>query len=297
MMVTEKSFVARAIDGGSLVLRERVRRLALLALSRCGWKIKGFVGVVWPGGAGLVWWPIWAGLGPLGGLGGLWARVGRGGWMGLGWLSGIGYFWDGLSSLAWMGLLRGGFLGLHKECSMGCTHSTYVVHGASIGWFCCCGLGLMMHGSRLNQQSTCLGGWVVAPSFASLLQRGFTDIGGFLLLICYGWAILLLLCFGYLPWRLWALLFRWGSVALFVGLAFVRKNMERLLKDKHHHHPCWFIVVFPVMIELAQSTGLDVLTEELKVALLDVGWGLMGEVSVLLGVWLGRVRQLLGWVV
>ncbi|KAL6992615.1 geranyllinalool synthase [Sarracenia purpurea var. burkii] len=55
-----------------------------------------------------------------------------------------------------------------------------------------------------------------------------------------------------------------------LGLEFIRKNTERLLKDEHHHLPRWLAIVFPAMVELAESIGLDVLTEELKESLSDV---------------------------
>ncbi|KAL5976192.1 hypothetical protein ACLOJK_020522 [Asimina triloba] len=42
------------------------------------------------------------------------------------------------------------------------------------------------------------------------------------------------------------------------GLGFAHANTEELLKGLNGHCPFWFAVVFPAMVELVQSSGLDV---------------------------------------
>ncbi|XP_058202805.1 (E,E)-geranyllinalool synthase-like [Rhododendron vialii] len=60
-----------------------------------------------------------------------------------------------------------------------------------------------------------------------------------------------------------------GDTNINKGLAFVRENSKMLLKERRHSLPCWFAIVFPAMVELAQATGLGVV-DEVKGVLSDV---------------------------
>ena len=40
------------------------------------------------------------------------------------------------------------------------------------------------------------------------------------------------------------------------GIAFVRANTEELIREMNNHYPHWFAIVFPSMVELAQTVGV-----------------------------------------
>ncbi|GMY37277.1 S-linalool synthase-like [Fagus crenata] len=51
---------------------------------------------------------------------------------------------------------------------------------------------------------------------------------------------------------------KWNVGTIFInkGIAFVRANTEKLIREMNHHCPRWFAIVFPSMVELAQTVGV-----------------------------------------
>ena len=45
----------------------------------------------------------------------------------------------------------------------------------------------------------------------------------------------------------------------FSGLAFIHANAEKLLEEKYNPCPRWFAIVFPAMVELARSVGIEMI--------------------------------------
>lgn len=66
------------------------------------------------------------------------------------------------------------------------------------------------------------------------------------------WWIYCLLC--------WAIHLYFDKIS---GLAFVHANVEKLLREEDGAFPRWFCIVFPAMVELAQTKGLNVLPDGL----------------------------------
>ena len=40
------------------------------------------------------------------------------------------------------------------------------------------------------------------------------------------------------------------------GIAFVRADTEKLIREMNNHFPHWFAIVFPSMVELAHTVGV-----------------------------------------
>ncbi|KAG5113394.1 hypothetical protein JHK82_036663 [Glycine max] len=53
---------------------------------------------------------------------------------------------------------------------------------------------------------------------------------------------------------------KWNTGALMIdaGLVFIETNIEKLLKDIDNNCPRWFRIVFPAMVQLSESVGLEI---------------------------------------
>lgn len=49
---------------------------------------------------------------------------------------------------------------------------------------------------------------------------------------------------------------------MYVGLKFIHENMLEMLHDQHRHLPRWFCIIFPSTIELAESSGLQLMLSD-----------------------------------
>ena len=64
-------------------------------------------------------------------------------------------------------------------------------------------------------------------------------------------------------------------VEKFSGMAFINSTSAELLtsegEDDHSKYPCWFVIVFPAMLELARDIGEQVtFPDDVKEVLADV---------------------------
>ncbi|KAJ9690377.1 hypothetical protein PVL29_012829 [Vitis rotundifolia] len=57
---------------------------------------------------------------------------------------------------------------------------------------------------------------------------------------------------------------RWnvGAKSIDEGMAFIHANAEKLLEEKYNPSPRWFAIVFPAMVELAGSVGLEIILSD-----------------------------------
>lgn len=53
-----------------------------------------------------------------------------------------------------------------------------------------------------------------------------------------------------------------GPFFHFSGMAFIHANAEKLLEEKYNPCPRWFAIVFPAMVELAGSVGLEIILSD-----------------------------------
>ncbi|XP_020222841.1 (E,E)-geranyllinalool synthase [Cajanus cajan] len=53
---------------------------------------------------------------------------------------------------------------------------------------------------------------------------------------------------------------KWNTGALMIdrGLVFIKTNIEKLLNDIDNYYPRWFSIVFPAIVQLSQSAGLEI---------------------------------------